>query len=90
MNNIFPEDAAQACLIGRAWIPSVGAVLCLVTPTDVYDASSVAATSADLLAMDQPAQALRNAQAALPRIGFTPEFIAASAMNTPGPSKQLA
>jgi fumarylacetoacetate (FAA) hydrolase family protein len=86
MNNIFPEDAAQACLIGRAWIPSVGAVLCLVTPTDVYDASHVAATSADLLAMDQPAQALRKAQAALPRLGSTPEFIAASAMNTTGNS----
>jgi fumarylacetoacetate (FAA) hydrolase family protein len=86
MNNIFPEDAAQACLIGRAWIPSIGAVLCLVTPTDVYDASHVVATSADLLAMDQPAQALRKAQATLPRIGSTPEFIAASAMNTPGNS----
>jgi fumarylacetoacetate (FAA) hydrolase family protein len=84
MNNIFPEDAAQASLIGRAWIPGVGAVLCLVTPTDVYDASPVAATSADLLAMDQPAQALRKAQAALPRLGSTPEFIAYSAMNTPG------
>jgi fumarylacetoacetate (FAA) hydrolase family protein len=87
MNNIFPEDAAQACLIGRAWIPGVGAVLCLVTPTDVYDASSVAATSADLLAMDQPAQALRSAQAQLPRIGSTIDFIASSAMNTPANSK---
>jgi fumarylacetoacetate (FAA) hydrolase family protein len=87
MNNIFPEDATQASLIGRAWIPSVGAVLCLVTPTDVYDASTVAATSADLLAMDQPAQALRKAQAALPRMGSTPEFIAASAINTPGNSR---
>jgi fumarylacetoacetate (FAA) hydrolase family protein len=84
MNNIFPEDAAQATLIGRAWMPGLGAVLCLVTPTDVYDASSVAATCADLLAMDQPAQALRKAQAALPRLGFTPDFIAASAMNTSG------
>jgi fumarylacetoacetate (FAA) hydrolase family protein len=82
MNNIFPEDATQASLIGRAWIPSVGAVLCLVTPTDVLDASPVAATCADLLAMDQPAQALRKAQAALPRLGSTPELIALSAINT--------
>jgi fumarylacetoacetate (FAA) hydrolase family protein len=81
MNNIFPEDAAQACLIGRIWQPSLGAVLCLVTPKDVYDASSVAATCADLLAMDEPAKALRKAQANLPRIGSTLEFLAASPIN---------
>jgi fumarylacetoacetate (FAA) hydrolase family protein len=86
MNNIFPEDAEQACLIGRVWQPGLGAVLCLVTPADVYDASSVAATSADLLAMVAPAQALRKAQSALPRIGSTPEFIASSVINTPGSS----
>jgi fumarylacetoacetate (FAA) hydrolase family protein len=90
MNNIFPEDATQASLIGRAWIPSVGAVLCLVTPTDVYDASTVAATCADLLAMDQPAQALRKAQATLPRIGSTIDFIAACATNTPKNSQNCS
>jgi fumarylacetoacetate (FAA) hydrolase family protein len=82
MNPIFPQDATQACLVGRAWVPGQGAVLCLVTPTDVFDASSVAATSADLLALDAPAQALRNAQAQLPRIASTPELIALSAENT--------
>lgn len=82
MNPIFPQDATQACLVGRAWMPGQGAVLCLVTPTDVFDASSVAATSADLLALDAPAQALRNAQAQLPRIGSTPELIALSTENT--------
>jgi fumarylacetoacetate (FAA) hydrolase family protein len=82
MNNIFPHDAQQACLIGRVWQPGVGAVLCLVTPTDVFDASSVAATSADLLALDAPAQALRKAQADLPRIASTPELIASCAINT--------
>jgi fumarylacetoacetate (FAA) hydrolase family protein len=82
MNPIFPQDATQACLVGRVWQPGQGAVLCLVTPTDVFDASSVAATSADLLALDAPAQALRNAQANLPRIGPTPELIALSAENT--------
>ena len=79
MNSIFPQDAAQACLIGRVWQPGQGAVLCLVTPSDVYDASTVAATSADLLALDAPAQALRNAQPHLQRIGSTPELIASSA-----------
>jgi fumarylacetoacetate (FAA) hydrolase family protein len=82
MNKIFPEDATQACLVGRVWQPGQGAVLCLVTPTDVYDASSVAATSADLLALDAPAQTLRNAQSQLPRIASTPELIALSADNT--------
>jgi fumarylacetoacetate (FAA) hydrolase family protein len=82
MNPIFPQDATQACLVGRVWQPGQGAVLCLVTPTDVFDASSVAATCADLLALDAPAQALRNAQAQLPRIGHTPELIALSAGNT--------
>jgi fumarylacetoacetate (FAA) hydrolase family protein len=82
MNSILPLDASQACLIGRVWQPSLGAVLCLVTPSDVYDASSVAATSADLLALDEPATALRSAQAHLPRIGSTPELIAASADTT--------
>ena len=79
MNSIFPQDASQACLIGRVWQPGLGAVLCLVTPSDVYDASSVAATSADLLALDAPAKALRDSLPHLPRIGATPELIASSA-----------
>jgi fumarylacetoacetate (FAA) hydrolase family protein len=79
MNPIFPQDAAEACLIGRVWQPGLGAVLCLVTPTDVYDASAVAPTSADLLALDAPAKALRSAQAKLPRLGLTSDLIAASA-----------
>jgi fumarylacetoacetate (FAA) hydrolase family protein len=79
MNTIFPEDAEQACLVGRIWQPGLGAVLCLVTPTDVLDASSVAATCADLLAMNEPAKALRQAQANLPRIALTTDLIAASA-----------
>jgi fumarylacetoacetate (FAA) hydrolase family protein len=90
MNSIFPHDASQACLIGRIWQPGQGAVLCLVTPTDVYDASSVAATCADLLALDEPAQAFRKAQANLPRIAFTPELIATCAVNTPPNSQNAA
>ena len=82
MNSIFPQDASQACLIGRVWQPGLGAVLCLVTPSDVYDASSVAATSADLLALDAPAKALRDALPHLPRIGSTPDLIASSADST--------
>ena len=79
MNSVFPQDATHACLVGRLWQPGLGAVLCLVTPNDVYDASSVAATSADLLALDAPAIALRSALPHLPRIGSTPELIASSA-----------
>jgi fumarylacetoacetate (FAA) hydrolase family protein len=83
MNNILPQDADLACLIGRVWQPGLGAVLCIVTPSDVLDASSVAATCADLLAMDEPAKALRQAQASLPRIASTTDLIASSAINTP-------
>jgi fumarylacetoacetate (FAA) hydrolase family protein len=83
MNNILPQDADLACLVGRVWQPGLGAVLCIVTPTDVLDASRVAATCADLLAMDEPAKALRHAQANLSRIASTTDLIAASAINTP-------
>jgi fumarylacetoacetate (FAA) hydrolase family protein len=83
MDAILPQDAVQACLIGRVWMPKLGAVLCLVTSTEVLDASSVAATCADLLAMDEPVKALHQAQASLPRIASTTDLIAVSAINTP-------
>ena len=66
MNNpSLPLDAAQATLIARIWQPGTGPVLCLVTPDSVYDISSVALTSADLLALDDPAAAVHAARAAL-------------------------
>jgi fumarylacetoacetate (FAA) hydrolase family protein len=78
LTTIFPQDAERACLLGRAWLPGSGAVLCLVTPSDTFDLSSIAATSADLLALDAPAQAIAAQRAKLPRFGSTQELLANS------------
>jgi fumarylacetoacetate (FAA) hydrolase family protein len=83
MNSALPIDAEQACLVARVWQANLGPVLCLVTPTQVLDASAVAPTCADLLALDHPAATLRAAQTKLPVIGNTPELIASSAVNMP-------
>ena len=74
----LPQDADRALLIGRVWLADLGPVLCLVTPTAVYDLSAVAATSADLLALPAPAQAVAAARAQLPRIADTAAVLANS------------
>jgi fumarylacetoacetate (FAA) hydrolase family protein len=74
----LPLDADRALLIGRVWLADLGPVLCLVTPQTVYDLSAVAATSADLLALPAPAQAVAAARAQLPRIAGTPAVLANS------------
>ncbi len=75
---ILPQDAASACLVGRVWLPGSGPVLCLITPLDTFDLSSVAATSADLLALDTPAQAIAAQRANFKRIGSTEAILANS------------
>ena len=74
----LPTDADRALLIGRIEMPNLGPVLCLVTPQTIYDLSSIAATSADLLALPLPAQAVTTARAQLPRIADTPAVLANS------------
>ncbi len=84
---VLPEDAASACLVGRVWLPGSGPVLSLVTPSDTFDLSSIAATSADLLALDAPAQAIAAARSSLPRLGATQVFLANSAAATRNPQQ---
>ena len=55
LRQTLPQDAAQACLVGRIWQPGVGPVLVAVAGPDLVDLSSVAPTSSQLLALEDPA-----------------------------------
>lgn len=61
LNNSLPVDAARATLIGRIWQPNVGPTLVLISEGKLLDASSVAATSSELINLPNPAQALKAA-----------------------------
>jgi fumarylacetoacetate (FAA) hydrolase family protein len=84
--DILPADADRALLIGRVWLANVGPVLCLVTPQTIYDLSSIAATSADLLALPSPAQSIATKRAQLPRIADTPAVLTNSIEATRNPA----
>ncbi|SHM14724.1 fumarylacetoacetate hydrolase family protein [Rhizobacter sp. OV335] len=66
----LPHDARRATLLGRLWVPGVGPTLVTLTGDDLHDLSMVAATSSQLLELDDPVfavqSALRDGQA--PRI----------------------
>jgi fumarylacetoacetate (FAA) hydrolase family protein len=68
-------------------MPKLGPVLCLVTPHSVYDLSTIAATSADLLALPSPAQAIATARPQLPRMADTPTVLANSVEATRNPAQ---
>jgi fumarylacetoacetate (FAA) hydrolase family protein len=85
--HILPADADRALLIGRIDMPNLGPVLCLVTPQSVYDLSTVAATSADLLALPSPAQTITEQRAQLPRIADTSAVLANSIEATRNPAQ---
>ena len=72
----LPADAAQAVLIGRAWVPGTGAVLVRLAPDGVYDLSALAPTCSQLLELPDPAAAVRAHQA--PRIADTAAVLANS------------
>ena len=60
----LPHDAAQACLVGRIWLPGTGPVLVAVAADQrLLDLSRIAATSSQLMAIDDPARAVRAAVA---------------------------
>ena len=55
----LPQDARQALLIGRLWVPGKGPFLVAVTPQDVLDLSGLATTSSHLLELPNAAAQVR-------------------------------
>ena len=75
-HSALPDDAAQATLIGRLWIPGTGPVLVRVTPQGVYDLSDLALTCSDLLELDAAASQVQAHTGA--RLGDTQILLQAS------------
>jgi fumarylacetoacetate (FAA) hydrolase family protein len=77
----LPDDHDRATLIGRVWAPDVqGPALVAIRDGGVHDLSSVAATSSDLLNMDDPVAAVR-AAGLLPRLGSLDDTLANSTID---------
>lgn len=66
--------------MGRLWQPGIGPTLVLVAQGGLHDASSVAATSSELINLPKPAEALQTALAAgqMPRIASLDAVLANS------------
>jgi fumarylacetoacetate (FAA) hydrolase family protein len=72
----LPADHAHATLVGRAWLPDVsGPAVVLVRGDAVYDLSHVAATSSQLLNLDDPLTVVRDVST-IPSLGSTAELLA--------------
>jgi fumarylacetoacetate (FAA) hydrolase family protein len=80
LNTLLPQDAHQALLIGRLWVPDFGAVVCAVTPDDVFDLAQLAPTSSQLLELPELAHQVRAfvRSGKAPRLASTPEALANS------------
>ena len=61
LNTQLPQDAHQALLVGRLWVPGQGPVLVAITPQEVLDLSSLAPTCSDLLEQTDLARRVRAA-----------------------------
>eukprot|EP01037_Dinobryon_pediforme_P041843 gene41843-51859_t len=70
----LPEDHHHATLVGRIWQPGLGPVLVKIEGGAVYDLSSIAATSSQLLELDNPAAAV--AQSNVPQLLSLQELLA--------------
>ena len=81
----LPDAAGRAALVGRAWLPGVdGPAVVAVIGDGLYDLSRVAATSTQLLDLENPVAAVRDA-GSLPRIGSVEEVLANSAFDRRDP-----
>jgi fumarylacetoacetate (FAA) hydrolase family protein len=75
----LPADRDRSTLVGRVWLPDAGGPAPVrVTPDGVYDLSRIAATTSELLNMDDPAAALRAAGSS-PRLASLDQTLANSA-----------
>ena len=75
----LPEDAEQAVLVGRVWLPELdGPTTVLVRRDGLYDLSRVAATSSQLFNLSDPATAIRRA-GTLSRLGSLDDVLENSA-----------
>ena len=75
----LPADRDRAELVGRVWMPNeLGPSVAYVKGDSVYDLSSLAATSSQLLNLDDPLAAIRGA-GSLPRIASLAELLTNSA-----------
>lgn len=57
----LPRDADRATLVGRVWLPDVGPVLVAVHEGGLHDLTRIAATASQLLELDDPVGAVRQA-----------------------------
>jgi fumarylacetoacetate (FAA) hydrolase family protein len=73
----LPEDHTDAVLVARAWIPSVGPTPVLIQGGDVLDLSGLAATSSQLLDLDDPVTAIRSSRT-LPRMASLEDVLSNS------------
>ena len=80
----LPRDAADATLVGRVWVDTLGPVLVSVRPDGVRDLSGLAATMSQLLELDDPAGAVRSFGG--PRLADTAAVLANSAHDARSPS----
>jgi fumarylacetoacetate (FAA) hydrolase family protein len=83
----LPADAAEAVLVGRAYLPSVqGPALVAVRGAQVFDLSPIAATCSALLEFEHPARTVRGASG-LPAIGALADLLANTPHDTRDASK---
>jgi len=83
--NCLPDDADRATLVGRVWLPGVeGPAVVAVKGDSLHDVSGVAPTCSQLLDLQDPVAAVRDA-GALPRIGSVEDVLANSALDRSDP-----
>ncbi len=84
LDTTLPADAADALLIGRAWIEGQGPVPVRAGPDGVHDLSQLAPTCSDLLELPDAASAVRRHAGA--RLGDTQAILRNSAFDARDPA----